>query len=575
MEIVDQVRQAASIVEIASQYTTLRQRGRKHVGLCPFHAEKTPSFTVDLEKGLFHCFGCGIGGDVFSLVMEKENLSFPEALKALADRYHIAIPDQRKLSPQALKLEEQVLKLNESAMAFFHRNLTGTPEGVGAREYLLKRGVTDSNIRDWKIGYALNSWDSLTLHFKGKGISPSLLEKAGLAVPGKRPGEVYDRFRGRAIFPIFGLTGKVLGFGGRTLINAEPKYLNSPDTPVYTKGQVLYGLNITKESIRSVGEAVLVEGYTDFLALLNAGVPNVVASLGTALTAPQVGLIHRFAPRITLNYDGDAAGRTAMTRAVPICFEKGLETRVVVLPEGLDPDAFIRKHGPEEYRKRLESAGPALKFIIGQATAGKRMTVPEVKARIMREILAIVESSPDSIVRSEHLKQAAEALGTDEQEFRALSVPSGRGDKPAAAPDLFLPAEKRLLQILIGAEELRSDIFAEVREGDLKGLKCEPVFAIILDWFKNGKDLIIHELQKEIGPTLSPLLSLAMLEKEQPPTLEEALDCLRALRRTSIEAEVRRIQADIGRLERSGDAKGVEALLFRKQDLTRELMSLG
>jgi len=332
---------------------------------------------------------------------------------------------------------------------------------------------------------------------------------------------------------------------------------------------------VTKDAIRSAEEAVLVEGYTDFLSLLGAGVPNVVASLGTALTVPQAALIHRFAPRIVLNYDGDAAGRAAMARAVPICYDKGLETRVVVLPDGLDPDGFIQKHGPEEYRNQLEKAVPALKFFIGQATAGKRMAVPEVKARVMREILAVIETSPDSIVRSEHLKQAAEALGADEREFRALSAKPEGAKKPAPGLGTFLPAEKRLLQIVLGSEDLRADIYAEIREGDFGGLKCEPIFGIILDWFKNGKDLIIHELQKELGPTLAPLLSVAMMERGQPPTLEEALECLLALRRSALEAEVKRLQAEIGPLERAGDSKAVQALLFKKQDLIKELMSLG
>jgi hypothetical protein len=218
---------------------------------------------------------------------------------------------------------------------------------------------------------------------------------------------------------------------------------------------------------------------------------------------------------------------------------------------------------------------PALGFIISRAVAGKRMAVPEVKARVMREILAVIETSPDSIVRSENLKRAAEGLGMEETEFRALLARSRGKDRTAADPASFLPAERRLLQIVIGAGSLRSEIFAEVREGDFGGLKSEPIFAIILDWFKNGKDLVIHELQKEIGSSLAPLLSLAMMESGQPSTLEEALDCLRALRRTSIEAEVKRIQSEIGRLEKSGDGKGVQALLFRKQDLTKELMALG
>jgi len=338
MEIIDQVRQAANIVEIASQYTTLKARGRKHVGLCPFHSEKTPSFTVDSEKNLFHCFGCGVVGDVFSLVMEKENFTFPEALKFLADKYHIALPEQRRISPQALKLEEQIFKINETVLAFFKKNLLNTQEWKKALEYLKKRGIPDAVIQEFKLGYALNTWDSLTAFFETKGVAPSLLEKAGLVLPGKKAGEYYDRFRGRVIFPIFGLTGKIAGFGGRALFDQEPKYLNSPETPVYAKGQMLYGLNFSKDAIRTAGEAILVEGYTDFLSLYRSGFKNCVASLGTALTPRQVGLVQRFAPRIVVNYDGDAAGRTAALRAVPICFEKGVETRVLVLPDNLDPD---------------------------------------------------------------------------------------------------------------------------------------------------------------------------------------------------------------------------------------------
>ena len=207
MEIVDQIRQAANIIEIVSQYTALRLRGRKHVGLCPFHAEKTPSFTVDAEKGLYHCFGCGVGGDVFSMIMEKENLSFPDALKHLAEKYNVPLPEQRKLSPQALKLEEQILNVNESALAFFRKNLMNTAEGKKALEYIKARGIPEKIVQEFKIGYAQNTWDALSSYFKNKGISTGLLEKAGLVLPGRKPGEFYERFRGRLIFPIFTLTG--------------------------------------------------------------------------------------------------------------------------------------------------------------------------------------------------------------------------------------------------------------------------------------------------------------------------------------------------------------------------------
>ncbi len=575
MEIVDQVRQAANIVEIASQYTTLRARGRKHVGLCPFHSEKTPSFTVDSEKNLFHCFGCGVGGDVFTLIMEKENLSFPEALKTLADRYHIALPEQRRVSPQALKLEEQVLKINDAALAYFKKNLAQTAEGKKAQEYLKKRGIPEAVIEEFKLGYALNTWDALTAFFKAKGTAPSLLEKAGLAVPGRKGGEFYDRFRGRLIFPIFGLTGKVVGFGGRSLFDQDPKYLNSPETPVYAKGQMLYGLNYSKDSIRTAGESILVEGYTDFLSLYRAGLKNCVASLGTALTARQVSLVQRFAPRIIINYDGDAAGRTAALRAVPICFEKGLETRVLILPDDLDPDGFLDKHGRDAYLKLLEAAPTGLSFLIGASVAGKRMAVPEVKTKVLRAILDVIEAIPDAIVRSEYLTQAAQRLRVDESVLRGLSAGARKGPDAAVAADAaVLPAEKRLLQIILEDAKIRRQVLAEVREDDFRGLKSEPVFRIILSYFKKGKDIIFHELQKDIGPPLAGTVSRALAEKGQPPTAEEAFDCLCALQVSCKESELKKIQAEIGGLDKDGDLGTLEALLLRKQALTKQIMDL-
>ena len=265
MEVIDQIKHTASIVEIASQYTTMRLRGKKHVGLCPFHSEKTPSFTVDEEKQLFHCFGCGTGGDIFTLVMEKENLSFPEAIRYLAEKYNIQLPEKKSFSPQMQKLEEGLYKISEDALAFFRRNLFKTKEGEKALEYLRKRKVSDETIQQLKIGYALDSWDSLLNAFKRKGYSPGLLEKAGLVLRRTNKEGHYDRFRGRIIFPIFKLSGKVVAFGGRSLIGQEPKYLNSPDTPIYTKGMLLYGLNFSREAAREKEEIILVEGYTDFL----------------------------------------------------------------------------------------------------------------------------------------------------------------------------------------------------------------------------------------------------------------------------------------------------------------------
>ena len=572
MEIIDQIRGAANIVEIAGQYTTLRQRGRKFVGLCPFHAEKTPSFTVDAEKQLYHCFGCGVGGDVFSLVMEKENLSFPEALQHLAERYNIPLP-RRGFSPQALKLEDQVQKANESALAFFRKSLLSTPEGKQALEYLRKRGLSDAVIQEFKLGYAPNAWNALGEYFKAKGVAESLLEKAGLILPGRKPGEYYDRFRGRVIFPIFSLTGKTVGFGGRSLFDQEPKYLNSPDTPVYTKGRLLYGLNATKEEIRKAGEFILVEGYTDFLSLYQAGFKNAAASLGTALTSHQVGLALRFAPKVVINYDGDAAGRAAAFRAVPLCFEKGMEAHVLLLPGGLDPDGFLRKNGPEAYAGLHAAAVPALKYLIDASVEGKRMSVPEVKTKVLRSILAVLDGIPDAVVRSEYLRQAADELKVEESVLRGLSQTKTSAPAAAAASG-FLPAEKRLLQILFESPGLKPDLLPEIEGHDFRGLKSEPIWRIIVDSFKKNKDIQLSELQKEIGPSLSRELSETLIEKAGPPAAEEAWDCLCALEVSCKESELRQVQAEIAREEKGGDRKKVESLLSRKQDLIRRIMAL-
>jgi DNA primase len=573
MEIVEQVRQAANIIEIAAQYTALRQRGRKHVGLCPFHSEKSPSFTVDADKQLYHCFGCGAGGDVFSLVMEKENLTFPEALRFLADRYRIPLPDQRKLTPQALKLEEQVLKLNEQALAFYRKNLQTTAEGKKAQDYIRKRGLSEETIERFKIGYALNSWDSLSSFFRGKGVSPELLVKSGLALAGKKKGEVYDRFRGRIIFPILALTGKLVGFGGRTLFDVEPKYLNSPDTPLYTKGHLLYGLEASKDAIRQAGEAILVEGYTDYLSLYQAGFKNGVASLGTALTPSQIGLAARFAPRIIINYDGDSAGRTAAYRALPLCFEKGLETRVLVLPENLDPDGYLKKYGPAAFRKLLEASVTGIHFLLECATQGQRLAVPEVKTRVLQGIMPILESIPDAVIRSEYLREASETLGLDENLLRRLSQPRP-SEKDGDPGDEFTPAERRLLQILIESIPLRSSILAELADEDLKGLKSEPVFRIIGGLFRKEKDLIFQDLQKEIGPSLSRRVGQALLAKSRPATIEEARDCLCALKSKAKENKLKAIQSEIASLEKRGEDGSIAVLLKEKQELLMQILAL-
>ncbi len=573
MEAIDQVRQAADIVSVASLYTALKRRGRKHVGLCPFHSEKDPSFTVDAEKQLFHCFGCGAGGDVFTLVMEKENLSFPEALNFLAEKFHVTLPPKKGLSPAMVKFEEKISKINELALAFFRRNLFQTKEGEVAFDYLKKRGFSKDTIEKLRIGYAPNSWNALVSYFQGAGTDPQLLEQAGLALPGKKKPEFYDRFRGRVIFPIFSLTGKLLGFGGRTILSAEPKYLNSPDTPVYSKGKILYGLNWTKEAIQEAEEAILVEGYTDFASLFQAGIPNVVASLGTALTPNQVELVRRFSGNLIINYDGDAAGQKAALRSIPICFQAGVSARVLILPENLDPDRFIRQYGSRAYRTLARESIPGLKFLVSAAVRSGKMSVPEEKARIVKSVVAEIEKIPDSIVRSEYLRQASDWLSVDEALLRQI-IERRSSEQPREEKPIFLPAEKRLLQILLGNPEACSGFLDRARPEDFKGTQSEPAFLFILDQHRKGKKITLSELAGAVGKEFSQHISRAMLEKARPGTAEEALDCLISLRKAFLQTRLQALQKEIVRCEKSGQKDELRRLLSQKQSLTKQMMTM-
>lgn len=573
MEIIDQVRQASSIVEIASQYTTLKRRGRKWVGLCPFHTEKTPSFTVDEEKQLYHCFGCGAGGDVFSLVMERENLTFPESLKSLAERYHVPLPANPRVRPEVLKLEEKLFKANELALGHFRKNLFGTPEGKKALEYLRKRGLSDETIETLKIGYAMNAWTALIDFFRTQDVPAPLLEKGGLALTGRQPGEFRDRFRGRVIFPIFSLTGRVVAFGGRTVVDAEPKYLNSPETPLYSKGKLLYGLNFTKDAVRQEGTAILVEGYTDFSSLYQAGVRNVVASLGTALTAWQVGQVMRFASRLVVNYDGDSAGRTAAARAVPLGFEKGLNVEVLVLPDGLDPDSFLQKHGRDRYLAALKKTVSGLDFLIDALAAGGRLGIPEEKGKVVRAVVREIEKVPDPVARSEYLRRASSKLGVGEELLRGI-VENRAPDKGLEEAGLFCPAEKRLFQILMEAPAVAPYVFAECGDEIFEGLKSEPVFRYILDCFRQDRDWSFPGLQGKVPPALLSQLAQALFEKSSGGSVEEAQECLKSLRKVHLVNRLKDIQGKIARSEKKGEKEELLALLYQKQDVTKQILSM-
>jgi DNA primase len=575
MDIIDQVRQAANIIEIASQYTNLAQKGRRHVGLCPFHTEKSPSFFVDEEKQLFHCFGCGAGGDIFTLIMEKENLSFPEALRHLAEHYSIPIPEQKKFSPQMQSLKENIYKITEDTLAFYRKNLFNTSEGKKAQQYLEKRGITPPTIQTLKIGYALNSWDSLLSFFTKKKTSPGLLEKAGLVLRRQDKDGYYDRFRGRIIFPIFDdRSGKVVAFGGRTLINEEPKYLNSPNTPIYSKGNLLYGLNLTRDAIREKGELILVEGYTDFLALFQAGIENVSASLGTSLTPHQIDLARRrSSSRIIAAYDGDIAGRKAAYRTVSLCFEQGAEIRVLNLPSKFDPDSYIKKYGPEKFKALVEQSVSGLDFLVHSQTQGKSPGSPEEKARIARIIFNEIKKIPDSILQSEYLKRMSELLAVEEQDLRAIATRQKYVTKGSKSIH-FLHAEKRLLQIIFQDGQIATSLFKDITEQDYEDLKSKPIFVLLTAFFKEGKKPSFAQMREKIDSQLFSALSEILLEKTPPATLEEAMDCLSSIRQFALSQVLRNLKSEISSLKKKGEQDKIPPILSKIMDINKHLYEL-
>lgn len=427
-EKISEIKNAADIVDIVSESVLLKKAGKNYIGLCPFHSEKTPSFTVSPDKQIFHCFGCGTGGNVFSFLMKQEGLSFPEAARHLAKRYGVDVPD-RPLSPEQKKKiseRESLLDINRRAGGFYHQALKNSTAGQKARSYLSKRGISQKIIDDFKLGYAQDGWDHLLRFFTENRISSGLLEKSGLIIARKNKSGHYDRFRNRVIFPIFDVNMQVIGFGGRVLDDALPKYLNSPETVLYNKSRSLYGIHRAKDRCRATGTVFIVEGYLDLLALHQHGIENSVATLGTALTADHVKLLTRYARRMILVYDSDEAGIRSAQRCIAtfwkehvdfrredVFSEDKADTHILVLPAGHDPDSYIFEYGPESFLEAASGSPGIITFLIDCAVRQHGLTT-EGKIRIMSELQQPLAAINDPIAQAIYIQQLAERIGIAE-----------------------------------------------------------------------------------------------------------------------------------------------------------------
>jgi len=551
-EKISEIKNAADIVDIVSEAVLLKKAGKNHVGLCPFHSEKTPSFTVSPDKQIFYCFGCGTGGNVFSFLMKQEGLSFPEVVRSLGRRYGIDIPD-RPLSPgQKKKISEKqsLFDINRRAMEFFHQNLKNSAAGQVARTYLEKRGISSKTIDDFKLGFARDGWDHLLRYFSSKRLSPVLLEKSGLVLPKKNNRGYYDRFRNRIIFPIFNASLQIAGFGGRVLDDSLPKYLNSPETPVYNKRRSLYGIQRAKEKCRSTGTAFIVEGYLDVIALHQHGIENTVATLGTALTPDHIRFLTRFAGRLVLVYDSDEAGIRSAQRCVDTFWrehvdfrrqdvfrEENADTHVLVLPSGHDPDSFVFEKGRDAFLEAAADAPGIVTFLMNCAIEKHGLST-EGKVRIIKEMQEPLAAINDRVAQSLYIQQLAERTGIAEnavfERIRALRSKVSKYTMTAGGhPGPAVPAEGPGLSAAVPGDgppmvastgdRIERQIIAMMLQ--FPAILPEVERLKVLKYFENDtlKNLGENILQSDLTSTDQVADLMARIENAQDQTLIAAL----------------------------------------------------
>jgi DNA primase len=599
-EKIEEVRSASDIVDIISAYVRLKRRGKSYVGLCPFHKEKTPSFHVTPDKQMFYCFGCHEGGNVFSFVMKTEKVSFIEAVRTLANRAGIELPMADSAQTGSTQ-NEQLFRANMLAARFYFNSLTQTSEGGFALEYLRKRGFTDDTIKRFGLGYAPRSWQALINYAVDQGVGSEYLEIAGLAAK-RDDGGLYDRFRGRVIFPIFSTTGRVVAFGGRQLydddtpMNAGAKYINTPETPIYQKGKLLYGLSMTRDEIRKQEYAILVEGYTDLISLYQAGILNVVATSGTSLTEDQIRLLGRYARTVVIVYDADSAGSAAALRGVELILEKGLDVKVTQLPEGEDPDSFVRTQGRGTFIDLIDEGISFIDYKASELQKQGLFASPEGQARAVRSIIETLSKIPDELKRNFYIKAIAERYDIYESTLhrelevlirRERSRPQSSGPpkgtvEPVKSPqvsdgsektenpvELFSSAERDLLKLLLQSDkEIMEFILSQVSTDELGHPAARILFEALSEQYRkagvcDASMLINDEKFSDYTSVITSLLSekyevsdrwqeLRGFE-EFSADMQHSIDAVRTLKKWNIRNRIEEVRKNMREMERQGD----------------------
>ena len=557
MDFVDQLKSQVRIEDVVGEYVKLRKSGAsRYMGLCPFHNEKTPSFTVHVVHQFYKCFSCGAGGDVVKFVMEKEGLSFWEALKQLAERYGIPLPKRSQYSDEDSRLRGAAFEMHEMAQEAFRANLESAA-GEAARAYLARRGVAPETIAQFGLGYAERSGQALVRMFGKRNFSSAQMEQSGL-MGQRQDGSLYDRFRNRLMFPIHNESGKIIGFGGRALAaDDEPKYLNSPETAIYKKSYVLYNLHRAKEAIRKQDRVILVEGYMDAIGVTAAGVANVVASCGTSLTAPQVQAMKRHSARIAVNFDPDAPGANAAERSIGLLLEEGMQVRIVELDGGLDPDEYCRDRGAAAYQQRLDDAKGYFYWLADRARAKHDVRSSEGVVAVLNALLPAVEKVTDPLERSAIANDLASYIGVPQgmvlDSFRKTAA--SRQEKPMERPRIALRHDERLLlNAILADEDVGKEIVGQLQQSDaVAGFASRRVFQAALSLVSAGGRLSFENLHARLEEADQNLLAEAVLEGEPEVTPGAVAAAMESIRRSQERGLRDQIKARIREAERGGN----------------------
>jgi DNA primase len=587
-EVVAQVLDRSDIVEVIARYIPLKNIGRNFKALCPFHHEKTPSFIISADKQIFHCFGCGVGGNAISFVMKQERLEFPEAVRLLAERAGIDIPSENDAAIRAAtQARQQFYKIHNLALSYFHQNLlSDTSETTkAAREYLKGRQINLEIVKKFQIGFALDKWDGLLKFLQKEGQNIEAIEKTGLIIANKRDG-YYDRFRNRVIFPIFDSKSQCIAFGGRSLDpNDGAKYVNSAESPIYKKGQHLYGLNWAKEAIGKKDGVIVVEGYLDFIMPFHVGVENIVASCGTALTVDQIRLLSRYTQNVIMLFDADPAGEAAMIRSLDFLIEEGMNVKVVRLNQDEDPDSFVRKFGVEKFRQRVEAAESIFDFKLKYLMGKHNYQTIEGRAMISEEMLVTINKFENAVIKSEYLKRLAGSLGVTEGaltvELQKMSdrAQAGFSLKPAAPViqnenpvETIRPVERELLKLMLEENEL---IPLTREQVDLSDFKNEPVRRVlqkIFDIHEQGQEANVAALMSSFeDQKVLQTISALMLSGETRLGDKKRIfgDCIQRLKEERLRSRRRDILEQMHLAKNAGDSQKLDELTHEFNQLIK------